>query len=123
MRYCEFSTGAFVEPITTWDKPHRLAFDVTHNPPPMREWSIHANVHPPHLAGFLRSRRGEFRLQALPNGQTRLVGTTWYEHDMWPTSYWQLWSDLIIHNIHTQVLEHIRDLTEAAPPLPPPDPR
>ena len=28
VRHCEFTTGAFVEPITVWDAPHRLAFDV-----------------------------------------------------------------------------------------------
>src|SRR5437016_11532323 len=35
VRYCEFSTGPFIEPITTWDAPRLLAFDVTSNPPPM----------------------------------------------------------------------------------------
>jgi hypothetical protein len=30
---------------------------------------------------------------------------------MWPASYWHLWSDYIIHRIHSRVLEHIR--TEA----------
>ena len=28
VRTCEFSTGPFVEPITAWDPPRRLAFDV-----------------------------------------------------------------------------------------------
>ena len=28
VRTCEFSTGPFVEPITEWDPPRRLAFDV-----------------------------------------------------------------------------------------------
>ncbi|MDB4474550.1 SRPBCC family protein, partial [Opitutaceae bacterium] len=28
IRYCEFSTGAFVEPITQWEPPALLAFDV-----------------------------------------------------------------------------------------------
>jgi hypothetical protein len=35
VRYCEFTTGAFVEPITVWDEPRRLAFDVTEQPDPM----------------------------------------------------------------------------------------
>lgn len=34
VRYCGFSTGAFVEPITVWDEPRRLAFDVVAQPPP-----------------------------------------------------------------------------------------
>jgi hypothetical protein len=28
IRYCNFSTGSFVEPITHWEEHKRLAFDV-----------------------------------------------------------------------------------------------
>ena len=28
IRYCNFNTGSFVEPITVWDEPNRLAFNV-----------------------------------------------------------------------------------------------
>lgn len=113
VRHCEFSTGAFVEPITEWEAPWRLGFAVTHNPPPMEEWTPYRSVHPPHLDGFLVSRRGEFRLEPLPGGCTRLQGTTWYQHHMWPVGYWQLWSDGIIHAIHRRVLNHISNLAEA----------
>jgi hypothetical protein len=37
IRRCEFSTGAFVVPITTWSPPNRLAFDVTSQPLSMTE--------------------------------------------------------------------------------------
>lgn len=111
VRFCEFSTGAFVEPITAWEAGQRLAFDVTSSPPPMREWSPYANIHPPHLDNFLRSRRGEFRLVALPGGRTRLEGRTWYELDMAPEWYWRVYGDWFIHRIHTRVLEHIQQLT------------
>jgi len=107
VRYCEFSTGAFVEPITAWEPGRRLAFDVTDSPPPLRELSPYANVHAPHLDGFLRSRRGEFRLVALPNGRTRLEGRTWYELDMAPEGYWRMIADWMIHRIHRRVLIHI----------------
>ena len=60
-RYCEFSTGSFVEPISVWDEPRHLAFDVTKQPPTMRELSPWGDIHPPHLDFVLRSRRGEFR--------------------------------------------------------------
>src|SRR5713226_5601201 len=62
VRRCEFSTGAFIEPITAWDPPRRLGFDVASEPPPMQEWSPYRHLDPPHLAGTMRSRRGEFRL-------------------------------------------------------------
>ncbi len=112
IRRCEFSTGTFVEPIEIWDEPHLLHFSVTENPPPMREWSFGGDIHPPHLEGFMFSRAGQFLLQPLPGGQTRLEGTTWYEHDLWPTAYWRLWSDFLIHRIHRRVLEHVRTLSE-----------
>ena len=113
VRRCEFSTGPFIEPIEVWDEPRLLRFAVTSNPPPMREWNPFAEIHPPHLDRFLVSRRGEFRLVPLAGGRTRLEGTTWYQHHMWPAAYWRLWSDQIIHRIHRQVLEHIKRSAEA----------
>ena len=112
IRYCEFSTGAFVEPIEVWDEPRRLAFRVTENPPALRELSPYGGIHPPHLQGFLVSRRGQFRLIALPGGRTRLEGTTWYQHGLYPAGYWRLWSDAILHRIHLRVLEHVKRLSE-----------
>ncbi len=112
IRRCRFSTGDFVEPVTVWDAPRRLAFSVSAQPPPMKELSPWGDVQPPHLDGFLRSRRGEFRLERLPGGRTRLVGTTWYENRMWPAAYWRGWSDALIHRIHTRVLRHVAKLSE-----------
>jgi hypothetical protein len=60
------------------------------------------------------SEKGQFSLTGLPGGRTRLEGTTWYQHTMWPATYWHLWSDYIIHRIHLRVLEHIRAEAEAA---------
>ncbi len=109
VRHCEFSTGPFVEPVTAWEEPSRLAFSVSAQPPPMTEWSPYRHVHAQHLVDTLRSRRGEFRLVPLEGGRTRLEGSTWYELSMEPQSYWAFFSDLLIHRIHTRVLEHIRD--------------
>jgi hypothetical protein len=112
VRRCEFSTGTFVEPIEVWDAPRRLKFSVTSNPAPMEEWTPYSSVHPPHLDGFLVSRGGQFLLTPLAGGRTRLEGTTWYQHHLWPAEYWQLWSDAIIHRIHWRVLTHIKRLAE-----------
>lgn len=113
VRYCVFSTGAFVEPITHWDVGRRLSFDVMASPPPLRELTPFDGVSPPHLDGYLRSRRGEFRLNPLPGGRTRLEGSTWYQIDMAPEGYWQLFSDYMIHRIHRRVLAHIKDEVES----------
>jgi len=113
VRHCEFSTGDFVEPVTAWEEPRRLAFDVAAQPDPMVELSPWRHVHPPHLTdAALRSRRGEFRLVPLAGGRTRLEGRTWYTFDMRPQAYWTMWSDVAIHAIHRRVLDHIRRLAE-----------
>jgi uncharacterized membrane protein YhaH (DUF805 family) len=116
VRYCEFSTGAFVEPITVWDAPKLLAFSVESQPRAMDEMSPYDDLHTPHLDGALRSHRGQFQLELLEDGRTRLVGTTWYENKMWPANYWKLWSDLLIHAIHNEVLLHIKSLSEDSSP-------
>lgn len=113
VRRCQFSTGAFIEPIEIWDEPRRLRFSVAANPPPMREWTPYAEVRAPHLSGFLVSRQGEFLLTPLGGGRTLLTGTTWYQHHMWPAGYWQLWSDAMIHRIHRRVLRQIQRLAES----------
>jgi uncharacterized membrane protein YhaH (DUF805 family) len=112
VRRCVFSTGAFVEPITRWEPGRRLSFDVDSQPRPLQEWSPYAQLSPPHLDGYFRSRRGEFRLIPLANGHTRLEGSTWYEMKLQPAAYWVLYGDAIIHRIHMQVLQQIKDTSE-----------
>ena len=114
VRYCEFSTGAFVEPITVWDEPRRLAFDVASQPEPLRELSPYPYVRINHLEGSIRVHRGEFRLSPSAGGGTVLEGTTWYDLSLFPEAYWTLWSDAMIHAIHLRVLRHIRSEVEGA---------
>lgn len=112
VRHCVFSTGEFVEPITVWDEPRLLRFDVTSQPRAMEELSLYSDLRPPHLENYLISRQGQFALTHLPDGSTLLEGTTWYQNRFWPAPYWHLWSDYIIHNIHKRVLLHIKSLSE-----------
>ncbi|MFZ0828365.1 MAG: hypothetical protein WAO02_13170 [Verrucomicrobiia bacterium] len=112
IRYCNFSTGPFIEPIEVWEEPRLLKFSVTQNPEPMQEWSLYHNVHPRHLDGYLQSTGGQFRLIPLAGNRTLLEGTTWYYHHLWPVNYWQWWSDGIIHTIHLRVLNHVKELSE-----------
>ena len=112
-RLCIFSTGPFEEPITVWDEPHLLKFSVSKNPAPLNELSPYKNIHAPHLHGYFISHGGQFLLTALPGGRTRLEGTTWYQHTMWPATYWSWWSNYVIHRIHMRVLNHIRDRAES----------
>jgi hypothetical protein len=116
VRHCEFSTGPFVEPITRWEQPTRLSFDVSSQPPAMKHWSPFRHLHSPHIGDSIVSERGEFRLVALQGGRTRLEGSTWYELRMAPPGYWRFWSDGLIHAIHGRVLRHIKQLTEEREP-------
>lgn len=110
-RYCVFSTGPFVEPVTAWEPGRRLRFDVVASPDPLRELSPWP-VSPPHLVGYLVPRSGEFRLVSLPDGRTRLEGSTWYEQRLRPEGYWVLFSDYVIGRIHERVLGHIKTEVE-----------
>ena len=107
IRYCHFSTGAFVEPITGWEPARRLAFDVAVSPRPLDELTPW-DVAPPHLDDYLVSKAGEFRLVPLDDGRTRLEGSTWYEQRLRPEGYWVIFSDFIIAQIHKRVLDHIK---------------
>lgn len=111
VRYCVFSTGAFVEPITRWEPSRRLSFDVVESPRPLDELTPW-DVAPPHLEGYLLARRGEFRLLDLGGGRTRLEGSTWYEQRLRPEGYWVVFSDYVIGRIHDRVLEHIKEQVE-----------
>lgn len=112
IRHCIFTTGEFVEPIQVWDENRLLRFSVVQQPEPMEELSPYPHLKTPHLHGYLQSQEGELRLTALPGGKTLLEGTTWYTDRIWPSQYWQLWSDLMIHHIHLRVLNHIKSLSE-----------
>ena len=111
-RYCDFTTGSFVEPITVWDENRLLGFDITAQAPPMREWSPYPEVNPPHLAGYFRATHGEFRLVALPGNRTRLEGRTRYVVDMFPQTYWTLPAGGLVAMIHARVLRHIKAVAE-----------
>jgi hypothetical protein len=114
-RRCLFTTGEFVEPITVWDEPRHLAFDVESQPEPMFEMTPFRHVHPPHLKESFVSTRGEFRLLPMVDGRTRLIGRTWYRLKLEPAWYWSALSSQIIHAIHGRVLEHIKTLSEDSP--------
>jgi hypothetical protein len=78
----------------------------------MHEVTPYGRIDPPHLDSYLVSEGGQFLLTPLEGGRTRLEGTTWYRNRMWPSEYWRLWSDWIIHRIHTRVLEHVKRQAE-----------
>ncbi|PWN08024.1 DUF805 domain-containing protein [Rhodohalobacter mucosus] len=107
IRYCEFSTGPFVEPITVWNEPVHLAFDVIEQPASLQELSFYDNVNAPHIHDFFRSTNGEFRLTSVDNNKTLLEGTTWYKMEIYPHFYWRPISEWLVGKIHERVLKQI----------------
>lgn len=112
IRYCNFTTGSFVEPITNWDEPNLLQFDVIDQPAPMDEFNPFWDIHPKHLDGYFKSYKGQFKLKKLGKNKIQLEGTTWYKVDITPEFYWSAWSEFIIHRIHLRVLNHIKGESE-----------
>ncbi len=76
-RYCYFSTGRIVEIFTDWEESKLLGFDIIEQPALMKELSFW-DVNPPHLHGYVVSKRGQFKLTELTNGNTLLEGKSWY---------------------------------------------
>ncbi|WP_018343924.1 SRPBCC family protein [Cytophaga aurantiaca] len=111
IRHCTFNTGSFVEPITKWNAPNLLQFDVVEQPVPMKELSFW-DVDAPHLHDYFVSKRGQFKLISVSKNKTLLEGTTVYYHNIRPVFYWQLWSNTIVHKIHERVLNHIKSNSE-----------
>jgi hypothetical protein len=69
----------------------------------------------PHLKGYFVPQRGRFVLVPLPGGRTRLEGTSWYLHQIWPEWYWTPVTKWVVRGIHQRVLEHIKKLAEEKP--------
>ena len=113
VRYCKFTTGQFVEPITIWDEPNHLQFTVEKQPIPLKRM-IDEDV-PGNMYKYFVSTKGEFRLKEIAQGRVLLEGTTWYYHRIRPVFYWKIWSKYIIHSIHSRVLHHIKNTVESLP--------
>ena len=112
IRYCEFSTGPFIEPITVWNEPHELRFTVTETPPALTEFNPLGTVIAPHLDGYFESLGGQFLLKEVAPSVTEIQATTWYTHKVAPVWYWELLSEPILHLIHKRVLSHIKSEAE-----------
>jgi hypothetical protein len=112
-RECQFSSGQFIEPIQVWQENERLVFSISEEPLVMEELSPYGHIHTRHVdGGYFQAQDGEFVLTLLPGGRTLLTGTSRYRNRMWPVSYWRLWSDAIVHQIHLRVFRHIKRLSE-----------
>jgi hypothetical protein len=80
----------------------------------MKETSPYGDIKVRHLEDHdFRPERVDFVITRLPNGNSRLEGTTTYQNKMWPGVYWRIWTDALIHSIHNRVFVHLKQLSEA----------
>lgn len=113
-RECQFSSGKFIEPIRIWQENERLGFSISGEPLVMEELSPYGHIHTRHIdGGYFQAQDAEFVLTRLPGSRTLLTGTSRYRNRMWPVSYWRLWSDAIVHQVHMRVFRQIKGLAEA----------
>ena len=93
-----------------------LAFAVKHNLDRLlaQETSPYGDIKVRRLEDHdFQPERVDFVITRLPNGNSRLEGTTTDQNKMWPGAYWRIWTDGPIHSIHRRVFEYIKQLAEA----------
>lgn len=113
-RRCVLSTGTMPEVVTHWEPGKLLEFSVIDTPPTMIEQNPFGHVESSHLEGYFQAKRGRFKLTALPNGRTRVEGTSWFSQNLWPHWYWEPIAMHTVSNVHQRVLGHIKALAEDA---------
>lgn len=113
-RVCRLSTGDMTELISVWEPERELRFTVLDTPPLMREATFFGReLDAPHLHGTYTGLEGGFRLEPLPGGRTRLVGTSRYALSIAPSRYWNLWTREIVSQVHLRVMRHVKAKAEA----------
>ena len=114
-RVCRLSTGDMPERISVWKPEQELQFIVLDTPAAMREATFFGQeLDGAHLHTTYTSLEGGFRLEALPNGQTRLTGNSRYLLTITPASYWNLWTRHIVGQVQLRVMNHVKAKAEAA---------
>jgi hypothetical protein len=100
-RKCIFSNGyVFGEKIVTYQPNKDLTFDIIDQP------------RDPEIMGHIDIERGQFLLKDNGNGTTTLVGNSWYKLYVFPVWYYDIWAQSITRNVHSRVMEHIKEISE-----------
>jgi len=112
VRKLEWTHGVqFEEVVTDWQQNRRLAWDFrfTQDSIPDRV-EAHIDVD----SVYLKIASGDYVLQALPEGRTRLVLTTRYRMATPINAYCKLWGKVFLNDFHTTVLKVVKDRSERA---------
>ncbi|WP_353063060.1 hypothetical protein RBB77_17440 [Tunturibacter psychrotolerans] len=113
VRHASFERGlVFIETVTAWEPEHRIAFsikaDTAHIPPTTLD--EHVTIGGPYFDVL----DGEYRLELLPDGDTLLHLTSHQRLSTNFNSYAGLWSDAVMQNLQTSILNVIQHRCEHA---------
>lgn len=110
IRQLEWTRGVrFQEIVTRWEENRLLAWDFNFGPESIpAAVEAHINVD----SSYLKLTNGDYRLEALPNGHTRLTLTTRYRIATPINFYCDLWGQVFLNDFHGVVLKVIRDRSE-----------
>jgi hypothetical protein len=111
VRHATFEHGLrFIETVTAWEPEHRLAFgiraDTAHIPPTTLDQHVTIG------GRYFDVLDGEYRLEPLPNGDTLLHLTSHQRLSTDFNGYAGLWSDAVMQNLQTSILEVIQHRCE-----------
>ena len=113
VRHATFEHGLlFIETVTAWEPEHRLAFtikaDTAHIPPTTLDEHVTIG------GRYFDVLNGEYRLEPLPNGDILLHLTSHQRLSTDFNGYAGFWSDAVMQNLQTSILEVIQHRCEHA---------
>ena len=111
VRHATFERGvSFLETVNTWEPAHRLAFEIQAESVPPAALDEHVTIG----GAFFDVLRGEYVLEPIAGGGTRLVLTSTHRLSTHFNPYAALWVDAVMSDIQRGILEVVRRRAEAA---------
>ena len=113
VRHATFEGGVlFIETVDVWEPQHRLAFSIRPQTAaiPPTTFDEHVTVGGP----FFDVLRGEYSLEPLPGGITRIHLSSRHRLSTDFNWYARLWTDAVMADIQNTILQVIHDRCEAA---------
>lgn len=113
VREAKFERGlVFYETVTAWEPPRRLAFDIEADPNATPLTTLDPHVVPGGV--FFDALVGEYRIEPMAGGATRLWLTSRYRLSTMYNPYARLWGDYLMRDIQDNILRVIAQRCEHA---------
>lgn len=110
VRHLAWTQGVrFQEVVTDWQQDRRLAWDFRFGPESIPDRvEAHIDVN----SRYLKISHGDYVLEPLANGRTRLTLTTHYQMATPINAYCRMWGKVFLNDFHNTVLKVIKDRAE-----------